>query len=789
MWSQGVTHPQQYMQPQQQMQQQHMQQYMQQHMGAYPGPGYEPGQHPQVHHVMLQQQHYAQQQHQQHMQQQQMQQQHTPAAYGYQQQRMYQQGYAFASPATASSYGSPAAAASGSAAAAAAAASPYGSTASQMSPYGAAFGPIHAVCPPADPELAKRIRTMAEYCARNPEMERMVRQRDGTDPRFAFLSRGEGFDYYRYVLSCIEKGIPFDGESASPHLQQQQHQQQQHQQQLQQQQLQQQQLQQQQLQQQQLQQQQLQQQQQQLQQQQLQQQQQQQQQQQEWSYDLESILILYQQRRPASKAEALSPSQERELQEVLQTLETDATTERVRAARRWAEVCCSGNSSSSSSSSDADAAVAAALAAAVYKQQKTLKTRSHKLNALYFAHDIVQNEAVTKQSSPLLTAFKPWLPWMAREVFQACSGKPEEEQKVDRVLSLWVERGVLDQDGRREIAFLCRVPQQRLQQALSPKHDAERRTGGFSDHPLAGIEAPRGFDRRPEELGLTPETVSVGVMATMLRSIIKRTRHMHAAFVPYRPLDPLATPQTTPPLEPPSDYLLDRLQDFYEDLDHIEENYRRKQEKEGRRGSLSPSPGRGRSLSSESRYSRYSRSRSSSASLERKLEAREKERRLDASEIPHKPAKSTNWVTAEMGLADDGSFAGPRGNARLGLGASAEPDKPQQTIDLSNPFERFRHQRAGKYHEVMAAQCLRCEASWARAKLSEKSCPGCRRETATFAGSWDTWLVTARASRGLEDFFQRHSAATAAAATAAEAAPLSVSNPETFGETLNLDKS
>ena len=25
-----------------------------------------------------------------------------------------------------------------------------------------------------------------------------------------------------------------------------------------------------------------------------------------------------------------------------------------------------------------------------------------------------------------------------------------------------------------------------------------------------------------------------------------QTRHMHAAFVPYRPLDPLATPQSTP---------------------------------------------------------------------------------------------------------------------------------------------------------------------------------------------------------------------------------------------------
>ena len=39
---------------------------------------------------------------------------------------------------------------------------------------------------------------------------------------------------------------------------------------------------------------------------------------------------------------------------------------------------------------------------------------------------------------------------------------------------------------------------------------------------------------------------------------------------------------------------------------------------------------------------------------------REKERRQEGPEAPSKPErmKSTNWVAAEMGLADDGSFAG-----------------------------------------------------------------------------------------------------------------------------------
>ena len=42
-----------------------------------------------------------------------------------------------------------------------------------------------------------------------------------------------------------------------------------------------------------------------------------------------------------------------------------------------------------------------------------------------------QNEAVAKESSPILTAFKPWLPWIAREAFQAANHKPEDEQKVN----------------------------------------------------------------------------------------------------------------------------------------------------------------------------------------------------------------------------------------------------------------------------------------------------------------------------------------------------------------------
>ena len=61
----------------------------------------------------------------------------------------------------------------------------------------------------------------------------------------------------------------------------------------------------------------------------------------------------------------------------------------------------------------------------------------------------------------------------------------------------------------------------------------------------------------------TPESVPVGVMSSMLKQVSRRGKDLHAAFVPYRPLDPFYTPQTLPITPPPSGRLLDRLAQFY----------------------------------------------------------------------------------------------------------------------------------------------------------------------------------------------------------------------------------
>merc|ERR1711878_169781 len=51
----------------------------------------------------------------------------------------------------------------------------------------------------------------------------------------------------------------------------------------------------------------------------------------------------------------------------------------------------------------------------------------------------------------------------------------------------------------------------------------------------------------------TPETVPVGVLATMLTQF---TRRQNSDFIPYKPLDPALTPQVLPPMEVPTPRLL-----------------------------------------------------------------------------------------------------------------------------------------------------------------------------------------------------------------------------------------
>merc|ERR1740121_1161165 len=101
----------------------------------------------------------------------------------------------------------------------------------------------------------------------------------------------------------------------------------------------------------------------------------------------------------------------------------------------------------------------------------------------------------------------------------------------------------------------------------------------------------RGYQPLASPGKMTPETVPVGVLSTMMMHALRRIGR--ANFVAYRPLDPAHTPQMLPPMEVPTQRLLERVEDFYQDL------------KDEERGSS-----RSSSRSSSSRSGSRSRSRS-----------------------------------------------------------------------------------------------------------------------------------------------------------------------------------
>eukprot|EP00928_Gymnodinium_smaydae_P023589 TRINITY_DN19410_c0_g2_i1.p2 TRINITY_DN19410_c0_g2~~TRINITY_DN19410_c0_g2_i1.p2 ORF type:complete len:491 (+),score=109.77 TRINITY_DN19410_c0_g2_i1:104-1474(+) len=66
--------------------------------------------------------------------------------------------------------------------------------------------------------------------------------------------------------------------------------------------------------------------------------------------------------------------------------------------------------------------------------------------------------------------------------------------------------------------------------------------------------------------GMTPETVPVGLMATMLKHFISQAKNSRADFVRYKPMDPSHTPQMLPPMQPLTQRMQETIEDFYEDL-------------------------------------------------------------------------------------------------------------------------------------------------------------------------------------------------------------------------------
>lgn len=458
---------------------------------------------------------------------------------------------------------------------------------------------------PAD--LRKRIEIMAEHIARNgPEFEATVRQKNTSNPQFAFLFSGQGSEYYKHVLASHRNPAPSapstaPAPSACPSAGTA-----------------------------------------------------------TWSngsggaYSAAVVegLKALRRRWPEPPVFQLGPDAATKLAEIIDSLQSLASRDAIRTGRIWIE---------------ANAALGQQIAGSIMKWISDLPACSHKLHVLYLVHDLLQTEAARKDpSQPLIKVFKPYLVWMLRPAYQPCATE-EEGSRVLRLLELWVERSILTSKETDEIRSLVTpaelppperepvavVPpvatesvRQQLQSQMQRSQQVQPRppprpllprppaagVAGYAakagtgmvpgvrpSSPLApgmvrppyglapashavsrpslaaysaAAQRPQGFAR--QQGASTPETVPVGVMATMLLGVKRHKKATRANFVPYVPLEGAQTPQGLPPMASPTPSLLERVEDFYQDVreDERSSSSSSSSSRRSRRRSRSRSPGR-----------------------------------------------------------------------------------------------------------------------------------------------------------------------------------------------------
>jgi len=464
------------------------------------------------------------------------------------------------------------------------------------------------------PDLRKRIEIMAEHIARNgPDFENTVKQKNVNNSQFAFLYNGEGADYYNVVLSKHRAAANQAAAAANAAS--------------------------------------------------------------NAAVNAATTISAATATAPGgsvsapASTNALSDSElaelvrrwkeppvfpmavevERQLSDVISSLEQMASRDAIRSGRIWIE-----NNS----------AIAQQIAGHIMKRIVFLPTCAHRLHVLYLVHDVLQTEAARKDSMrPLIRAFKSYLVWILRPAYQLAltsSATGSDSGRVLRLLQLWVERGIIEKTEAEEIqtvisaselpaAALAPGPAAAAQGTVPrpavpppwpqvptwpnvppapmppsmvgtvPTHLGMTLGTPAASHPQFPVAQrppipapPAGVTpfvpvpgtqvygyRNPTAPGgkLTPETVPVGVMATMLAQLMRRGKTTHLDFVPYKPLDPLMTPQLLPPMEVPSQRLLERIEDFYADLRDEMRDERSSSSSRSSSASRSRSPSRVRSRS------------------------------------------------------------------------------------------------------------------------------------------------------------------------------------------------
>lgn len=449
------------------------------------------------------------------------------------------------------------------------------------------------------PDLRKRIEIMAEHIARNgPEFEHTVKTKNANNPQFAFLYAGEGADYYQHKLaenrraragaggsSSSASAAPSSAGTASGGVAS--------------------------------------------------------------SASAAGSAPTGGQASDADLAELvqrwkeppvypLSSDAERQLGEVILSLEQLASRDAIRNGRVWIE---------------SNASIVQQIAGNVMKRIAFLAKCAHRLHVLYLVHDVLQTEAARKEAArPLIRGFKPFLVWILRPAYQLAK-QTDEQSKVLRLVQLWVDRDILTQKEAEEmkaLAVASEIPGVARPMVPRPPVMPPRPQGMYPGGPMPPVQhRPPGAPmmvpgirpggawpvpgqamggaytfpgQRPPMVGaqgyrmqlqtmagnvgkMSPETVPVGVMATIMRQSMRRMREARQDFVPYKPIETAFTPQMLPPMEMPTPRLLERVKDFYEDL-----------QDEERESRSSSSRSRSRSCSSRSSSRSRSRSRSRSAS-------------------------------------------------------------------------------------------------------------------------------------------------------------------------------
>lgn len=412
-----------------------------------------------------------------------------------------------------------------------------------MQPAGASAGAAAAMAAVGlSADLQKRVKIMAEHVARNgPDFEATVKAKNAGNPQFGFLTNGEGSEYYQQLLQAHRAAQlqPAASQVAAGAVGG------------------------------------------------------------EGGAELADLVARW--REP--QVVQLWPEGDRQLSEVVASLEQIASRDAIRAGRTWIE---------------ANVAAAHGIAGNLMKRIVYLPTCAHRLHILFLLHDVLQTE-VSKMEPlrPLVAAFKPFLVWMLRPSYQlAQSVAPdgEDSTKILKLLALWAERGILNAREAEEVRWIVTAKElpppsapppaagqvqhqaPTLMQQAAAQLSAQQAAAARAPMPPQGQPAsvlgilqqmpPRppgaivpmpGFSgvirpamqqqavaTLPQQAGQTPETVPVGVMATMLKQVSKRGKDLHTAFVPYKPLEPMYTPQTLPPVAPPTARLMERLAEYYD---------------------------------------------------------------------------------------------------------------------------------------------------------------------------------------------------------------------------------